>query len=264
MLDALPNTRDLGYLSTVAGEQLKKRKLIRSGAMAAATKKDIDVLVEDYDVRIVIDLRTLEECQKKPDPQDSMPRTHFVHAPILGFSATGVTHESGLEGMTKTLAVLDSDPKQLMLDIYSSMLLDETGVLGYTRFFEVLAQSNEGSVLWHCSAGKDRAGLASVLLLSALGVARETIVSDYLATNSFLMGRSDDLKRLIPSEYLSESIIQGLQVFNSVNETFLDAGIKAVEKEYGSLDGYLKNALKVDDDMRATLHSKYLCPEGAG
>lgn len=258
VLENLHNTRDLGYLRTITGQQVTPRKLIRSGALALATSEELHVLVEDYSVRTVIDLRTPDEQIKKPDPQEEMSRVRFVDAPILGFSTTGITREDGLAGMAKTLPALDRDPVEVMTKLYPNMLLDDVGIKGFSRFFDELVQNEEGAVLWHCSAGKDRAGLASVLLLTVLEVPHSAIVADYLATNQYLEGRSDELKKLIPTEFLSQSLLQSLQVFNSASETFLSAGLKAVEEQYGSLDTYMHEALNVDADKRALLKSKYL------
>lgn len=259
-LTGLHNTRDLGYLKTAAGQPLAPHKLIRSGALGLATTDDIDTLVVDFGLRTVVDLRTPEEREKEPDPFDEMPSVHFVDAPILGFSSTGITRENGLVGMTKTLATLKRDPKQLMIDLYPNMLLSETGIEGYRKFFDTLIANEKGAVLWHCSAGKDRAGLASVLLLYVLGVSAEDIRADYLATNKYLANREDSLKKLIPDRLLSDSLISALKTLNSADSAFLDAGIKGVEQAYGSVDAYISDALGVDEGIRNLLRSRYLLP----
>lgn len=257
-LQMLPNVRDLGYLKTASGQRIAGRKLIRAGALIEASATDIDLLVSTYDVQTVVDLRTPDEREQRPDPVDKMPRARFFNVPILGFSATGVTREDGLAGMAKGLSALEGNPEQLMLDLYPRMLLEEGGIRGYSHFFKILAEVDEGAVLWHCSAGKDRAGLASFLLLSVLGVCHEAIVLDYLATNQYLSERVDDLKKLIPQKDLSEGLLQSLQVLNSASEAFLDAGVAAVVQEYGSVNSYLERALGVDDGLQELLRKKYL------
>lgn len=258
--EGLINTRDLGYLFARDGKRIVSRKLLRSGALEKATPFDLQRLNDDYELKTVIDLRTDEEQEKGPDPKTDMPGVAFVDAPILGFSTTGITRENGLAGIAKSITKLKKDPKQVMKDLYPTMLLDEQGVEGYTRFFKTIAHATRGSVLWHCSAGKDRAGLATVLLLTVLEVPHEAIVFDYLATNRYLAGRADDLKKLFPAQFSSQKLVEGLKTLNSADEDFLHAGIKAVDEAYGSLNGYLKEALKVDDAMREELKNKYLQP----
>lgn len=257
-LERLPNTRDLGYLRTGSGARIRPRRLIRSGALAEASDEDIRMLVEVYQVKTVIDLRTPDEQANSPDPMDKMPSVDFFDAPILGFSTTGITREDGLPGMIKTFSGSTHDPRQLMIELYSNMFVDDIGIRGFTRFFEILAQSGEGAVLWHCSAGKDRAGLATVLLLHILGVSRDAILSDYLVTNRYLANRANDLTKLIPPQYQEKAALQSLQILNSADAAFLDAGIVAVEQEYGSLDTYLAKALGLDEYARKTLCCRYL------
>ena len=259
-LKNLPNVRDLGYLMTERGERIVPQRLIRAGALGEASDGDIEILVNGCQIRTIIDLRTPEESAQNPDPRNKMPQVDFFDAPILGFSTTGITREDGLLGMMKSYnAITRKDPRQLMTEVYENMLLSETGLKGFSRFFEILTSKDEGAILWHCSAGKDRAGLAAVLLLTVLGVSRSTIVADYLATNLNLAGRAVDLKKHIPKGLLSKAVLKSLEVFNSADEAFLDAGIMAVKKEYESLNGYLKNALGVDDDKRKLLYERFVC-----
>lgn len=257
-LENMPNARDLGYLKTSSGKAILPHKLIRSGALADASDSDLSTLINDYDVHTVIDLRTDDEKEKSPDPQDKMPETTFIDAPILGFSTTGITREKSLKDSVKLLASLKKDPKKLLIDLYPNMLLDEQGMEGYSLFFKTLLENHEGAVLWHCSAGKDRAGLASMLLLYALGVSWDDIVQDYLLTNKYLAEREDDLKKLVPKKFLSESVIESLKVLNSADEDFLNSGVAAVEERYGSIDSYLKDVLGVSDEDKAALQAKYL------
>lgn len=261
--EGLLNTRDLGYLSTEDGQAIAPQVLLRSGALADASTTDIKVLLETYKLKTVIDLRTDEEKEKAPSPKDKMPGVRFVDAPILGFSTTGITRENGLAGMAKKLSTLKQDPMQIMKDLYPGMVLDETGIKGYRCFFRTLAEDanigiGKGAVLWHCSAGKDRAGLATVLLLTVLGVAWSDIVSNYEATNLYLKNREDNIKKLIPAPLLSSKIEAGLKTLNSAHKEFLQAGLEAIDEAYGSLDVYLHDALGVDDAMRAELKAKFL------
>ena len=75
-------------------------------------------------------------------------------------------------------------------DMYSSVLNDETARKGFAQFFQILLEQDaDKAILWHCTGGKDRAGSASALLLSVLGVDRETVLDDFELTNEFLADR---------------------------------------------------------------------------
>ena len=266
-LEKLPNVRDLGYLRTASGANIRAHRLIRSGALAEASDEDIRVLVDDYQVRTVIDLRTPDEQAGSPDPKDRMPEVSFYDVPILGSTTAGITRAGEQPDIADApdapeppdaFSMMTHDPHQLMMELYGVMLLDDAGVKGYARFFEILLQSDDGAVLWHCSAGKDRAGLATVLLLHVLRVSRDAITADYLVTNRYLADRLDDIRKHMPEQFQDEAALKMLQVFNSADTAFLDAGISAVEQKYGSLDRYLSEALGLDENTRDTLCNRYL------
>lgn len=252
------NTRDLGYLVAEDGRRIKPHKLIRSGALVDIAERDALVLKDEYDVRTVIDFRTDEEQLKNPDPQDEMFYATFIEAPILEKSTFGITRESGRKNVMDALKAIKSDPVKLMSELYPKMLLSEQGRLGYRKFFEVLLDAQEGSVLWHCSAGKDRAGLATVLLLMALGVSWIDIKADYLATNKYMASKTEQLLTLLADHGIADELEENVHLLNSADLRFLYAGIDAAVAEYGSIDGYFNDALGVTADKIDVLRTKYL------
>ena len=256
--DGLLNTRDLGYLSTGSGQRIPLRKLLRSGMLAGASRQDLQRLRDEYELNVVIDFRTAEEQNDYPDPKGDLPGVRFVDAPILNFSTMGITREEALAEQFTSIADILGDPKHLMGDLYAHMLLDETGRQGYQRFFEVLAKNDRGAVLWHCSAGKDRAGLATVLLLTVLEVPAEAIRADYLATNNYLESREEDFVKKLPFEDPPSQLLDSIHILNTADEAFLNTGIRAIEEEYGSIDGYLKGALGVDEATKELIRKRYL------
>ena len=95
-LEGLPNTRASGGIRAADGRYVKHARLLRSGALAGATERDLEVLLDDFDVRTVIDLRTEEERREKPDPEDGLEGVRFDDAPVLNTSTLGVTREGGI------------------------------------------------------------------------------------------------------------------------------------------------------------------------
>ena len=172
-LEGLPNTRDIGGIRAADGRYVKHARLLRSGALAGATERDLEVLLDDFDVRTVIDLRTEEERREKPDPEDGLEGVRFDDAPVLNTSTLGVTREGGIKGALKMLRAVQDDPAQIMMDIYERMVLDEASQRGFASFFDDVLDTPDGAVLWHCTIGKDRAGLAAMLLLHVLGASHE-------------------------------------------------------------------------------------------
>lgn len=264
VLEGLPNTRDVGGIPAAGGRFVKHARLIRSGALARATSRDLETLVDDYDVRTVIDLRTEEERREKPDPEDQLVGVRFEDAPVLSASTFGVTREGGMKQAIKALRTLKNDPASIMAEVYAGMMTDGQSQQGFARFFQDVLAADEGAVLWHCTIGKDRAGLAAALLLHALGVAPEDIMQDYLATNHYAQSETQSIVDALSSFGLGGKLDASIQVINSADPRFLHAALDAVEKNYGSLDAYVRDQLGVSDEQRDTLRERYLTDDPQG
>ncbi len=264
VLEGLPNTRDIGGLPAADGRYVKHARLIRSGALERATERDLEVLVDEYDVRTVIDLRTEEERREKPDPEDDLVGVSFEYAPLLNTAAFGVTREGGLRAMLKTLKTMQDDPAQIMMDVYASMMVDEKSREGFARFFDDVLASEEGAVLWHCTIGKDRAGLAAALLLQVLGAPRAAILSDYEATNRYVASHAEDVADQLAKYHLGGKLDKGLHVINAADPRFLQAAFDAVDRSFGGMDAYLRDEIGVTDEKRAELRGRYLTDDPRG
>ncbi|MBK0394212.1 tyrosine-protein phosphatase [Ramlibacter algicola] len=117
----------------------------------------------------------------------------------------------------------------------------------FAEFFELLLASDEPTV-FHCTAGKDRTGMAAALVLHALGATREEILRDYLLTNDRLKPPTIAWKGLEPHV---------ARVLWGVQPAFLQAAFDAVEHDWGDVDTFLARALGVGDAQRARLRTLY-------
>lgn len=114
--------------------------------------------------------------------------------------------------------------------------------------------ANTGPVLYHCTAGKDRTGVFSAILLSLLDVPRETIYQDYLLSNEFVPS-----PRAIAAFTASgKTSLAAAHALLSVERSYLDRAFAAIDKEYGSFEGYRRTALKLTDDDVARLKKRLL------
>lgn len=237
----LPNTRDLGGLVGADGRRVKPGLLLRSGALGFGRGNDLDRLREDYNLQLVVDLRNGDELSELPDPMDAFPGARFVHAEILASEALGITQESSAREEAERLrreVDAAADPIEAMVILYPHMLLDAPGLKGYRDFFQAVLACEQGAALWHCYVGRDRCGMASALMETALGVERAEIERDYLATNVYA-----------PRE-LTENGAASLRS--------LRAAFGAVEREYGSVLDYIIKALGIGQDELAILRNRYL------
>lgn len=245
--EGLPNTRDLGGLPAADGRRIACRRLLRSGQLASATPADLARLGGEYGLRLVVDLRTDEECAEKPDPMGELPGARLVRLPVFHGPASGVSRSmQDMERVARQMMQGEVEPAQLFVTLYPHLVLDDDGIAAYSAFFREILDEREGSVLWHCSAGKDRCGMASMLLEAALGVPEPVIEADYLATNRFY--------GIDPSAEGADP----MDVLNGVDLRFLHAATAAIEGAYGGIGAYLSEALGVDGDAVAELRARYL------
>jgi protein-tyrosine phosphatase len=125
----------------------------------------------------------------------------------------------------------------------------------YAALFGELEDGN-GEVVYHCSAGKDRTGWASAVLLTLLGVPRETVVADYLASNGYLTDKNAATFQKLPPK--TAAIMEPLM---TVRRAYIEAAFDEAERQYGSIDRYAAQALGLDAAAVARLEARFL--EGA-
>lgn len=254
----LNNTRDLGGMPAADGRRIRAGKLIRSGHLYFASVTDLERL--EAMVSTVVDFRTAQEREEKPDPELAYATNH--HLPILGKSSAGVTREEEADRVAALDFLHDAEAAYLhMRDTYTAFPVSEVALAGYRRFVEILVEPHEGAVLWHCTAGKDRAGFASIIVEEALGVPRNVIARDYLFTNECLSGEvgslMDMLSENVPAEGRQAAKAAMRYLFGAEQE-YLDALYASVAESWGTFGRFLERGLGVTPEVRDQLRGMYL------
>ena len=260
--EGLHNVRDLGGMRTHDGRTVRSGLLLRGDQPFEATEGDKRKIAE-LGVRTLIDFRSLAEHEKKPDP--AIPGVSNVHLPIIKDVRAGITHgeESDKALMRMFSEGHDVAPEVVdkhMGNMYRLFVEDDFANAQYARFVDLVLEQAlaGGATLWHCTAGKDRAGFATVILLEALGVPRADIVADYMRTNESLAHVVEKLVTMFSSMLPSENARQSLRRFFLADERYLAAAYDAADERYGSFDAFLAEALHVDDAKRAKLQELLL------
>lgn len=235
-LQGASNFRDLGGYAGAGGRLVRWRQIYRSDHLGSLTPQDVAVL-DALRVSRVCDFRGVNErasaaCRIAGATVHSLPIEPTIVQRLSGLLAAGEV-------------VGEADTVLLMQQTYRGFVQGNTQ--RFAALFGHLLESG-GPLVFHCTAGKDRTGFAAALLLSALGVARETIMQDYLLTNDHL--RAGSGSHALPPPIAS--------VLFRVQEPFLAAAFEAVDEAHGSLDNYLARALGVGPAERARLHQLYL------
>lgn len=259
-LTGVDNARQLGGYVTKDGRTIKDGLLLRSGKLTDATPEDISRLTEQYHLAQVIDFRTTSEIALGQDPViDGAVNTQIrildENNPDSEIDAAmvGIYTQNPVEGM---LHMLEGGMKQETM--YVNTASDPHSQNGYKQFFDALLANGDGSVLWHCSGGKDRAGVATVLLLSALGVDEETILEDFALTNEFYASRITYMEEEAKKLTNDPKLIEGVKMLTGVNAAYMQNMLTEIDATYGSMDAYLHQAIGLTDEDILRLKAKYL------
>ena len=247
-LENINNARDLGGMQAADGQKIKPKRLIRSSALCDASESDINTLVKDYKLSHVVDFRTEAERCEKPHLLDKFIGVKYSFLESFDKIEEVVTRdkESNYMLIKKVDKLTEEAAIDIIEDFYDQLPTVASLQIAYKMFFKILLENKDGAVLWHCSLGKDRAGIAAVLIEHVLGVSKEDIYKDYMLTNENL------------DQSITKNKNNAFRVFYGVRESFLDAWYQSVEDHYGNVDNYLNKKLGVGKKEIIKLRAMYL------
>lgn len=256
-LTGLSNTRDLGEIRSAAGPRVRERTLIRSGALFRGTESDLSVLYGKYGVRTVIDLRTDIEAENEPDPV--WPGWRVERLPLLDDSFFGIARdEYSVEAWFNMFRASDAEPSEIFFEMYRKLTFDPHSVAAYRTFFKILLENDGGAVLWHCSAGKDRAGIASALTLLALGFPEDVISFDYQQTAVFTAEEIEAVTAVAAARAAGKRMMEAVNVLMSVKPWYIPRLLEEIRSRYGGTEGYFtENDILTAPELTA-FRRKYL------
>jgi protein-tyrosine phosphatase len=238
------NFRDAGGYRTTDGRWVRFGLAYRSGALSLSNADA--AAVESLGIVTDHDLRTVSEVAATPDKV--LTGIAYVQNDVLG-DAPGGALSTIIPSLSST-----QDAEKLMHDMEITFVDADTAKTAYHDLFTAMADDDGGS-LYHCSAGKDRTGWASEVLLSLLGVPQKTITADYLLSNKYYLN-SRSVQQQIKS--FPANMRAGLKIVQSVKAKWLKAGLAQVKKEYGTIRDYALNGLGLTTDTIAKLQAKFL------
>ncbi len=239
-LKGQPNFRDLGGYATGDGRRLKWGLIYRSGELSKLHEEDVDRLVS-LGIRTVVDLRSRLEVDVRGAGRlpDDVRRIEFPidSGELLSIILPGISSGD-----------FSKIPPDLLADVNRRLVVENRAE--YAGLLRAVADPANRPLVFHCTHGKDRAGLGAALILSVLGVAWETVLDDYLLTN--LCRRAIDAKLLqkmrgvaaerrgIPPEQVDMTNAEALLVVRASN---LYAAREEVHRRYGSFGNFFREGL---------------------
>ena len=288
-LTGVRNARDLGGMPTQDGHIIRHGVLLRTGQLGKATAADAARL-RGTGLSVVVDFRTQSERARSPEPMHLLPEASMEFVPVIRQSTAGITQDKSLRSLIAEAKSYDLGGEDKISTLYATIVTSELGRQGYRRFFEILLeqatnpktfvplfiqepagasgartqapqepQKRPGCVLWHCSAGKDRTGIAAAFLELVLGVSPALVLEDYLASNQYVQpGWSKAMMALGRNGMLPSAAYNLLHLLYTVEEQSIVAAFDAIEREWGSFYAYCEQELNLDAEKIAQLRAAYL------
>ncbi len=258
-LEGGSNFRDMGGYPAADGKRVVRGKLFRSGAPTSLTEKDMDYLAQ-FDFAAIIDLRSSEELELYPNHWAAQsPEIDYLNVEYSIFGLAGAAAASTPQALGDVVRSMDDTYRN-----FPTMLKPQLTLL----FDTLLAE--DAPVLVNCSAGQDRTGVASAVVLSLLGVERETILEDYLLSTQYrrpAVERGDvDLAVAAQTNAFAAMMLQyssmegehAAPLLMPDGTPYLHYALDEIETTWGSVEAYAEQELGVDAADVATLRARYL------
>ncbi|MBL0150284.1 MAG: tyrosine-protein phosphatase [Ideonella sp.] len=236
-LQGASNFRDLGGYPGRGGRTLRWRRLFRSDHLGALTAADRARLVP-LGLAQAFDFRGVAERAAAPYELPGLAQHSLAIEPTV----VQRMQDLAAAGRTLTAPLVVG----LMKDLYRAVVNDQAHQ--FAVLFEHLLQA-DAPVVFHCTAGKDRTGIAAALILLALGVPRELVLQDFLLTNQLYRH---------PPLPDSETPPEALAVLWQVQAGFLHAAFEAIDGEHGGVERYLGRRVGLSRGALDALEKRYL------
>ncbi|RLP93038.1 MULTISPECIES: tyrosine-protein phosphatase [unclassified Micromonospora] len=253
-----PNARDLGGLVGADGRRVRPGLVIRTPALGRLTDEDLPVLAK-LGPACVIDLRDGSEIAVAPtDRLVGEPRV--VHLPVHDPEHPVFTYVSAVllgHDLDAYAELARQGTAAAMAAIYRWFVTGESARVGFAEAVRLAARRENLPLIYHCSAGKDRTGWLTVVLLTALGVDEAAIRAEYLRNNAL----TDSLRAVIVEAMRRrqpELDVDAVLPVLEVRPEYLDAGYEEVRRVHGSFDRYLRDGLGLTDETLTALRAQLL------
>ncbi|MEL6983200.1 MAG: tyrosine-protein phosphatase [Actinomycetota bacterium] len=249
------NFREMGGLPAADGRRIRPGLLYRSGHWSQASEADVEALA-GFDLASVVDFRT--EIDRTGDGGPNRLPTGPEYLQLEMIDSSGRGHEIRSVLMSGDQELINARFGDGQAEAFASegvieMALDAEKQEVFARFLDVVADRDRRPVMFHCSAGKDRAGWAATLVGLALGVPDETLIEHYEASN---IHRPVE-QRL--AHYAERGLdVSVLRPFLAVSGDYQRAGLAAIDERWPDRQAYLTDALGFGPDRVAALRADLL------
>ena len=242
-MDGSYNTRELGGYKTTDGKSVKWGVLFRSDKLSDISLEDQKYL-KNLGIQRIVDFRS--KAEKTEDPDKIPDGMTYIEMPIEVDGAMRTKIEAILKGE------INRNVKDFLIEANEEFIKNYSHI--YSKFLKDLAKEQKPT-MFHCTAGKDRAGFAAAITLIAIGVSKEDAINDYMKTNEYTAKRIDEMISKIELMSLYQTDGELLRPLLGVEREYLEAAFKAAENEYGSIENYIRSGLNISEKEIQQLRS---------
>ena len=249
-MEGLVNFRDLGGYMTGDGRRVRWDRVYRSDSLEGLTDADLEAL-ETLGVRMVCDLRRDEERAVAPSRVEGHPDVRIRHLPIGGLAAeTKGMSDRMMRGEIAEVGV------GTMAGVYITIL--ELHAASFGAVVTLAADAESLPMIVHCTAGKDRTGVASALILAAVGVEEDTILADFELTAEYYS--ADMIAEVRPRLEAAGIDFAKVETYFGASPAVMAATLAELRARHGSVERYLTGPAGVSSATIAALRDELLEP----
>ncbi|MFJ2643885.1 tyrosine-protein phosphatase [Streptomyces sp. NPDC087511] len=232
-IESARNFRDIGGYRTTDGRWVRPGLVYRSNKLNGLTDAEQQRLLSQ---RLTLDVDLRNAVERHDDPDRVPAGVTYQVADVVSLNHGIRFHDSALMTLAEAIAAgLFSGSSDLGQSIGYPFMVNFVGAdYAFRDLVTAVATNDSGATVYHCSSGKDRTGWSTAVLLTLLGVPRETVEADFLASNDYLGNPK------------------------AVELSWLRAAFDEVDHLYGDFDTYVRDGLRLDDATVAALRAKLL------
>ena len=250
-LTGVVNFRDMGGIETEDGRRVKKGILFRAAELTGLTPEDKQFL-EPLQIKRVFDYRRQDEADRRPDP-------------VIGLAINERVSVMKEENITTTMFTKDDGVNkeyysqftvERFMKIYSNMAIENAS---FKKLMTHIKSLNESlPLVHHCTGGRDRTGVGSMIILMTLGVSYENVLEDYLLSNQTLANYHHKIFEKA-SQFFTVPELNRFKDAFPLREDYLQAAMNAILNTYGNFDTYIYKEFGITEEVRRKI--KNFCLE---
>lgn len=248
----LDNFRDFGALTTGDGRRFKEGKLFRSASLKAKTSADKHFL-DSLGLDVVFDFRTGTEMKESPD---YVPKG-AKHVSVSILSQEDMDNSIVFTKKTK-LHLLTATPEEMqgLIHVVSDTYVDMPFAEGYKQIFEAMDEGK--TIVFHCTAGKDRTGVCAMIIELAFGRALSDVKYEYMLSNAYRADTNAKLYKLMKFFHAPEHSVNACMYALTNHEENFDLAVNTILSRYGTFENYLAEVYDITPDRVARWSKYYL------